>query len=313
MDGPSFHSRTTLRIGIDLGGSKSEIALLTPDGRTLCRYRRPTPRGSYEAILQSVVSLVQEVEDRWKVRGIPIGIGTPGSISPETGLLQNSNITELNGKPLRKDLQELLGPRVRIENDANCFTLSEARDGAACHARVVFGVILGTGTGGGIVVEGKLLPGVNRVAGEWGHNPLPWPTPEEFPGPPCYCGKRGCIETFLSGPGLSLDFRTKTGLELSAQIIAERSRQGDMQCREAILLYIDRLARSLACVINILDPDVIVLGGGLSQIPAIYTEIGKFLPRYVFFSHTPRTRIVRNLHGDSSGVRGAAWLWDLES
>lgn len=292
------------RLGIDLGGTKIEGALLHADGHLAPRIRVPTPQGDYGTTLEAIAKLIAELAPDAPL--MPVGICTPGALSPATGLLRNSNSVCLNGKPLLDDLQTHLKRAVRIANDADCFALSEASDGAASGAASVFGVILGTGTGGGIVIEGRLLSGPNAIAGEWGHNPLPWPNTDEIPGPPCYCGKHGCIETFLSGPGLARDH----GEALDGRAIVSAARSGDPHAEATMARYHDRLARSLASIINILDPEVIVLGGGLGQIPSLYTEIPSLLPRYVF-SDTVRTRILPPEHGDSSGVRGAAWLWPL--
>jgi fructokinase len=294
-----------LRLGIDLGGTKTEIIALDADGRELRRRRVTTPRCDYEATVQTIAALVADTERELGARGT-VGIGTPGAISPATGLLRNSNSTWLNGRPLLHDLIERLDRDLRIENDANCFALSEATDGAAAGHRVVFGVILGTGVGAGIVVDGKLLAGPNRIAGEWGHNPLPWPRGEERPGPACYCGKTGCIETFLSGPALTRDHARQTGLELSAEEIAAAV-HGEACSLASLQRYEERLARALAHVINILDPDAIVLGGGMSNIPRWYETVPKLWTQWVF-SDRVDTLLLRNLHGDSSGVRGAAWL-----
>jgi len=296
---------TQARIGIDLGGTKIEAALLHQDGRLDPRIRVPTPQGEYEATLDAIAGLVSDLpagEDN-----TPVGICTPGAISPATGRLRNSNSVCLNGKPLLEDLQARLRRPVRIANDADCFALSEASNGAGTGANSVFGVILGTGTGGGIVINGHLLTGPNAIAGEWGHNPLPWPDANEIPGPACYCGKRGCIETFLSGPGLARDH----GGSADPQLIAQAAESGQADAVATMERYHDRLARALASVINILDPEVIVLGGGLGQISSLYQEVPLLLPNYVF-SDTVRTRILPPAHGDSSGVRGAAWLWPLQ-
>jgi fructokinase len=292
------------RIGIDLGGTKIEAALLDADGRLAVRRRIATPQGDYEATLQTVADLVTGLVPHQP--DAAVGICTPGSLSPASGLLRNSNSECLNGKPLLDDLHAYLGRPVRIANDADCLALSEASDGAAAGARSVFGVIIGTGTGGGIVVDGKLLSGPNAIAGEWGHNPLPWPQEEELPGPRCYCGKRGCIETFLSGPGLARDH----GGGIDTRAIVEAARSGDPRAQTTMARYYDRFARALASVINILDPDVVVLGGGMGQIDSLYREVPRLLPRYVF-SDTLRTRLLAPRYGDSSGVRGAAWLWPL--
>ena len=292
------------RLGIDLGGTKIEGALLDADGRLAERIRIPTPQGDYEATLQAIAGLVDRLTP--DLPEAPVGICTPGSLSPASGLLRNSNSECLNGRPLLDDLRARLRRPVRIANDADCFALSEASDGAATGAASVFGVIIGTGTGGGIVIGGKLLSGPNAIAGEWGHNPLPWPRAEELPGPACYCGKHGCIETFLSGPALAADH----GGNLDARAIVDAAQSGEPRAQGAMARYHDRLARSLASVINILDPEVIVLGGGLGRIASLYREVPRLLPRYVF-SDTVRTRLIAPRHGDSSGVRGAAWLWPL--
>lgn len=284
-----------MRIGVDLGGTKIE-AIALDGAREVFRKRIPTPRGDYAATLRAVAGLVGEIGEG------TVGIGIPGALSRVTGLVKNANSTWLIGKPLREDLENALGREVRLENDANCFALSEAVDGAGKGAAVVFGVILGTGVGGGVVVHGRLWSGPNAIAGEWGHNPLPSPTPGDLPLPACYCGRAGCIETYLSGPGLSRDHAQATGANLSAQDIV--SLQG-----ESVARYEERLARSLASVINVLDPDVIVLGGGMSNVRRLYTEVPRLWGRYVF-SDQVATRLARNAHGDSSGVRGAAWLWD---
>ena len=284
-----------MRIGVDLGGTKIE-AIALDGAREVFRKRIPTPRGDYAATLRAVAGLVGEIGEG------TVGVGIPGALSRVTDLVKNANSTWLIGKPLRKDLEDALGREVRLENDANCFALSEAVDGAGKGAAVVFGVILGTGVGGGVVVHGRLWSGPNAIAGEWGHNPLPSPTPGDLPLPACYCGRAGCIETYLSGPGLSRDHAQATGANLSAQDIV--SLQG-----ESVARYEERLARSLASVINVLDPDVIVLGGGMSNVRRLYTEVPRLWGRYVF-SDQVATRLARNAHGDSSGVRGAAWLWD---
>jgi fructokinase len=295
-----------MRIGVDLGGTKIEAIALGPGGRELARRRIPTPR-DYRKSIAALVELVAGLEHQLGERGT-IGVGTPGAISPATGLIKNSNSTWLNGKPLDRDLAAALGRPVRLMNDANCFALSEASDGTAAGARVVFGVILGTGVGGGLVVHGHCLEGPNRIAGEWGHNPLPWPRPEELPGPACYCGQKGCIETFLSGPGFEKDHAARSGTPLASPDIVARATAGDDIAAESLARYADRLARGLASVINIVDPDVIVLGGGMSNIDALYDLVRERLPRHVF-SDEVATRLVKNRHGDSSGVRGAAWLW----
>jgi fructokinase len=295
-----------MRIGIDLGGTKIEgIAL--EGGRELCRTRVPTPRGDYRGTINALVSLVGQIERAVGASGT-VGIGMPGTISPATGLVKNANSVWLIGKPFAEDLQAALARPVRLANDANCFALSEAIDGAAAGAEVVFGVILGTGTGGGVVVRRHVLTGPNAVAGEWGHNPLPWPEAAEWPGPPCYCGRTGCIETFLSGPGLERDHAAATGELASGPVIVARAAAGDQLAAASLRRYEARLARALASVINLLDPDVIVLGGGLSAIPSLYTEVPRLWGPFVF-SDTVTTRLVPPRFGDSSGVRGAAWLW----
>jgi fructokinase len=300
-----------MRIGIDLGGTKIEVIALADRGAeagaALLRHRVPTPAGDYEGILDAVAALVEEAERGTGQTGT-VGIATPGAISPATGLLKNSNSTVLNGKPLARDLEARLGRPIRMENDANCMALSEAVDGAAAHARVVFGVILGTGVGGGLVFDRQLHAGRNRVAGEWGHNPLPWARGDELPGPDCYCGKQGCIETFLSGPGLARDYRARGGCSRTAQEIAEAATAGEALAGECLDLYRDRLARSLAAIVNVLDPDAIVLGGGLSNVSCLYPDLSARLTPYTF-SADLGTPVLRALHGDSSGVRGAAWLW----
>jgi fructokinase len=286
-----------LRIGIDLGGTKIEALALDASGREMFRKRIPTPRGDYAATISAVVSLAREAGEG------TVGIGIPGAESRATGLIKNANSTWLIGKPLAKDLEAALGRPVRLENDANCFALSEAVDGAGKGARVVFGVILGTGVGGGIVIDGRVVTGANAIAGEWGHNPLPAPTAADLPHPPCYCGRIGCIETYLSGPGLSRDHEKTTGQRLAAEAIAALR-------NESLSRYEERLARSLAGVINILDPEVIVLGGGMSKVARLYTEVPSLWARHVF-SDRVETKLLPPVHRDSSGVRGAAWLWEL--
>ena len=296
-----------MRIGIDLGGTKIEIVALDRAGVALVRRRVASPAADYDAIVETIGVLVDEVEREAGERAT-VGIGTPGSASPATGLMRNANSTVLNGKPLPRDLERRLRRDVRMENDANCFALSEAADGAAAGATCAFGVILGTGVGGGIVVRGEVLRGANGIAGEWGHNPLPWPRPDELPGPACYCGKRGCIETFLSGPALAFDHRAHGGAASDARSIVAAAATGDPAARATLERYADRLARGLAATIDLLDPDAIVLGGGLSNVDALYAALPERLRDYTF-SETPNTRILPPKHGDSSGVRGAAWLW----
>ena len=297
-----------MRIGIDLGGTKIEAAALDASGAILIRQRTPTPAGDYAATLAAIAALVASLEAQIGVRG-SVGVATPGALSLKTGLIKNANSTVLNGKPLDHDLKQLLNRPVRLENDANCFALSEAVDGAGAGARVVFGVILGTGVGGGLVVDGAVIAGRNRIAGEWGHNPLPWPQGDERPGPACYCGKAGCIETFLSGPSLARGYTARVGgAAVDANAVAAAAGAGDAQALACLDLYRDRLARGLALVVNVVDPDVIVLGGGVSNIAALYDGLPALIARYAF-SDGVETRVVRAAHGDSSGVRGAAWLW----
>ena len=294
-----------IRFGIDLGGTKTEIVALDDGGRELLRRRVATPK-DYRDTLDQIATLVRDAEAQLGSSG-SVGIGTPGSLSRATGLLRGSNSVCLNGKPIKADLEVLLGREVRITNDANCFALSEATDGAGQGAEVVFGVILGTGVGAGIVVRGQVLTGPNAIAGEWGHNPLPWPNGTERPGPSCFCGQCGCIETFLSGPGLERDHLAATGERVPAQeIVARASKGGDADA--TMRRYEERLARALAHVINLLDPDVIVLGGGISNVERLYANVPGLWGQWVF-SDRVDTRLVRHARGDSSGVRGAAWLW----
>jgi fructokinase len=298
-----------MRIGLDLGGTKIEgIAL--EGAEVLFRRRIPAPRGDYDATLLAIRDFVATIQ-RETGRTGTVGIGIPGTISMPSGLVKNANSTWIIGKPLAADLERALGRPVRISNDANCFVLSEATDGAAQHVRNVFGVIIGTGTGGGIVIDGRVIEGRHRIAGEWGHNPLPWPAPDELPGPPCYCGSRGCIETFLSGPGLVATYAGLGGEpspSLSASDIAAQAEAGDARAAQALALYESRFARALASIINVLDPDIIVLGGGLSNIERLYKEVPPMWKAFVF-SDVADTPLVKAMHGDSSGVRGAAWLW----
>jgi fructokinase len=294
-----------MRIGIDLGGTKIEgIALRGSD--EVARMRVGTPRDDYQGTVDAIVGLVAALEQR-AGSSATVGVGIPGTISPATGLVKNANSVWLIGKPLLADLEQRLNRTVRMANDANCFAVSEAADGAAAGAGVVFGVIVGTGTGAGIVVRGEVVAGPNGIAGEWGHNPLPWPADDERPGPPCYCGRRGCIETFLSGPGLQADYERRTGRSRPPVEIVEAAR-GDQAAGHALARYAERMARALASVINVLDPDVIVLGGGMSNIASLYDEVPRLWAPFVF-SDTVVTRLVRAKHGDASGVRGAAWLW----
>jgi fructokinase len=291
------------RIGIDLGGTKIEVIALAQDGSESHRHRIDTPRG-YEATLAGIAGLVRDAEAR--VGDASVGIGIPGVISPATGLVKNANSIALNGHTFDSDIGALLGREVRVENDANCFALSEAVDGAGAGQGVVFGAILGTGCGGGVVVDGKVVRGRNRVTGEWGHNPLPWPHIDEIPGRHCWCGHWGCLETWVAGPSLARDCDGEGAHDASG--LPARAAAGEARARAALDRHADRLARGLAQVINLLDPDVIVLGGGLSNMQHLYTALPALIARYVFsdFVHTP---VVRNVHGDSSGVRGAAWLW----
>ena len=296
-----------MRIGIDLGGTKIEAVALDGNGHERFRHRVPTPRGSYDGTIEAVASLVDRAEA--VVGSSTVGIGMPGVISPATGLVKNANSTWLNGRPLAEDLASRLGREVRLANDANCFALSEATDGAAAGKTVVFGVILGTGVGGGLVVCGRVVTGANAISGEWGHNALPWPEHDERPGPDCYCGRQGCVETFLSGPGLSNDHLRRTGVTMDAATIVAEAARGDGAAQATVARYEERLARGLASIINVLDPDAIVLGGGLSNIAQLYDCVPRLWAKYVF-SDAVVTRLVRASHGDSSGVRGAAWLWE---
>lgn len=292
-----------MRIGVDLGGTKIEAILLDRSGETRARRRVPAPRGDYRLTLDAIVGLVRAVEAEAGVRAA-VGIGIPGALSKATGLVKNANSTWLIGHPLPGDLSQLLERPIRVANDANCFVLSEATDGAAAGARVVFGVIIGTGTGGGVIVDGQVIEGANAIAGEWGHNPLPWPTDDERPGPACYCGRCGCIETFLSGPALARDYGV---VDVDAREVVRRADAGDGAAEACLERYEQRLARALASVINVLDPDVIVLGGGVSNVARWYETVPRLWGRYVF-SDQVTTRLVRARFGDSSGVRGAAWI-----
>ncbi|HEV8016274.1 MAG TPA: ROK family protein [Stellaceae bacterium] len=296
-----------MRLGIDIGGTKIEAAALGADGAVLRRQRLPTPAGDYAGIIATIRTLVEDAEAALG-RADSVGLGIPGMLAPATGLVKNANSTCLIGRPFDRDLAAALGRPVRLANDANCFALSEAVDGAARGARVVFGVILGTGVGGGIVVDGRVLTGPNAIAGEWGHSPLPWPCDDERPGALCYCGKYGCTETFLSGAGLSRAYEASGGTPDEAVAIVARAESGEAAARAALDRYADRLARSLATVINLLDPEIIVLGGGLGQIQELYRAVPAKWGAYVF-SDTVATKLVPPRWGDSSGVRGAAWLW----
>ncbi len=302
---PSAHDGHA-RIGIDLGGTKIEVIVLGQSGTELFRRRAETPR-DYLGTLQVIEKLVEMADEHTAVRGC-VGIGIPGSISPITGLVKNANSTWLIGHTLHKDLEDLLGRPVRLMNDANCFALSEAIDGAGKDASIVFGVILGTGVGGGIVVDKKVLDGAQKICGEWGHNPLPRMSDQERPGPPCYCGRHGCIETFLSGPGMRRDHETVTGVALSTHEIVARAKDGDKPALATLDRYVERLGRALATVINVIDPNVVVLGGGMSRIPDLAYRTQEAIEPHIFTDEVT-TRVLQNEHGDSSGVRGAAWLW----
>ena len=297
------------RIGIDLGGTKIEGLVLDSAGAEKARLRVPTPAASYEDTLEGVIGVVGELERRAGVR-CTVGIAHPGAVSPATGLIKNANSTRLNGKPMKVDLERALGREVRMQNDANCFAVSEASDGAAAGAGIVFGVILGTGVGGGVVIDGRPITGAQAIAGEWGHNALPLPADGERPGPLCYCGRAGCIETWLSGPRLEQQFTEHTGRKLRATEIAETALSGDIEAAKHMEIYCDRLARALASVINVIDPHAIVLGGGLSKMAQLYARVPELWKHYVFSEpeHIV-TRLLPPKHGDSSGVRGAAWLW----
>lgn len=297
-----------MRLGIDLGGTKIEILALEADGTERLRQRVPTPTGGYEAVIEALRELVENTERALGVVRAPVGVAMPGAVSPATGTIKNANTTALIGRPLREDLERVLSRPVRLANDANCMALSEAVDGAGAGAEVVFGVILGTGTGGGIAVRGRVLTGRNAIAGEWGHNPLPWPRDEERPGPACYCGRSGCIETFLSGPGMQADHLAHGGPRLSAAEIAAAAEAGDPAARATRQRYAERLARGLASIINVVDPDVIVLGGGVSRVRWLYEAVPGLWAPWVF-SDRVDTPLRPAQHGDSSGVRGAAWLW----
>ena len=296
-----------MRLGVDLGGTKIEALVLADDGAELQRHRVPTPQGDYDGIVVAIRDLLAAVT-YGQPPGVPVGVAIPGAVSPATGLIKNANSTCLIGRPFEKDLEAMLGRPVRLANDANCFALSEASDGAARDAGSVFGVIVGTGAGAGIVIGGRLHEGPNLIAGEWGHAPLPWPDDDERPGLACYCGRCGCIETFLSGPGLSRSYEAAAGHFLQAREIAELAAQGDDLAEACMARYERRMAKSLAMVISILDPEMIVLGGGVSNIKRLYGNVPR-LWREFAFSDQLSTKLVQAVHGDSSGVRGAAWLW----
>jgi fructokinase len=295
-----------MRLGIDLGGTKTEIIAIGEQGRTELRERTATP-SAYASVIQTIGDLVHMAESRLGSRG-SVGVAIPGALSAQTGLVKNANSTALIGHPIDRDLARLLGRPVRVANDANCFTLSEATDGAGMNRHVVFGIIAGTGIGGGICVGGHLVEGPHRIAGEWGHNPLPAPRPDELSGAACYCGRQGCIESWISGPALSRQFRQRTGRAAPAADIAEAAVLGDQAAASLMDEFLDRFARSVALLVNILDPDAIVLGGGLSNIGRLADELPSRVEAYAFAPEAP-TLIVKNMHGDSSGVRGAAWLW----
>ncbi len=297
-----------MRIGIDLGGSKIEIIVLDEAGNVHLRQRTTTP-DSYEQRLTAIADMIAQAEADLALDAATVGIGTPGAISARSGLIKNSNSVCLNGKAFKQDIESLLQRPVRIANDANCFALSEAVDGAAKGATSVFAVILGTGVGGGLVINGQIHSGINSIAGEWGHNPMPWPRGGEWPGPACYCGRTGCIETLLSGPAMSADHLRYSDKQIDCKTIVELAEQADRQCQKTVQRYCERLARALAHVINIIDPEVIVLGGGVSNTHRIYQLVPELWGEWVF-SDEVATRLLQHKHGDSSGVRGAAWLWD---
>jgi fructokinase len=303
--------RQKLRIGVDLGGTKIEALAIGTDGREIVRQRVATPPG-YEESVEAIAQLVEELEQKAGRTGT-VGIGIPGIVVPDTGLVKNANSVWLNGQPLARDLEQRLGRPIRVMNDADCFALSEASDGAAAGAGVVFGVIIGTGVGGGIVVDGKCLAGANLIAGEWGHNPLPWMDTDEFPGPSCYCGRMGCIEMWVSGPGFERDHARRAGAPIAASEIVKAAAAGEPIASMSLNLYCDRLGRSLASLVNVLDPEVIVLGGGMSNVSDLPRRVAEVVPRYILAagatSSALKTRFVCARHGDSSGVRGAARLW----
>jgi fructokinase len=296
-----------VRLGVDFGGTKIEVAALDEDGRVLARRRERNP-GGYEDAVATVQELVAWADVEGGAAGAPVGVAMPGSLSPVDGRVRNANSTWLNGRPFDVDLQSALGRPVRTANDANCFALSEACDGTGAGARVVFGVIIGTGCGGGLVVDRALVGGANGIAGEWGHTPLPWPTPSERDPPPCWCGRTGCLETWISGKGLARDYEGATGARLAGEEIISRARAGELQAQQAFTRYVDRLGRGLAVICDILDPDVIVLGGGLSNVAELYPAVGPAIAPHAF-SDSFTTPVKAAAHGDSSGVRGAAWLW----
>ncbi|MFY9293676.1 MAG: ROK family protein [Methylorubrum rhodinum] len=301
-----------LRIGIDLGGTKIAGIALAPDGTTRAETRVPTPRGDYAGTLAAIAGLVAALEAEAGADGASVGIGMPGAVSRRNGLIKNANSVWLNGQPFAGDIAARLGRPVRVENDANCLAVSEAVDGAGAGAEIVWAVILGTGVGSGIALRGQALTGRNAIAGEWGHNPLPWPRDDERPGPACYCGRRGCIETWLSGPGLAADHLLRTGTTRTGEEIVAAALAGEPGAAATMARYLDRLARGLAHVVNVLDPDVIVLGGGLSRIESVVAVLPEKIAPHVF-SDAFDTPVRASLHGDASGVRGAAWLWGPEA
>jgi fructokinase len=301
----------SMRIGVDLGGTKIEAIALRGEREIALRKRVQTPQGSYEGTLDAIVALIATIEQELGRRDLPVGVGHPGSISPASGLIRNANSTCLNGMPLKQDLEARLRRELRLANDADCLAVSEAVDGAAAGARSVFAAILGTGCGGGWVIDGQLLMGPNAIAGEWGHNPLPWPRPEwgELPGPVCWHGLSGCQETWISGSALAADHARVAGEQLSSEEVVARAERGDAMAAATLARYEDRLARALAAIINVMDPEVIVLGGGVSRVDRIYQNVPKLWRHWIFSDHVV-TRLVPALHGDSSGVRGAARLWN---
>ncbi|MEM8744568.1 MAG: ROK family protein [Pseudomonadota bacterium] len=296
------------RIGVDLGGTKIAGILIGQDGSITAEARLDTPRDDYDQTIRAIANLVAQLTGRAQGTA-SIGLGIPGSISPATGRVQNANSTWLNAKPLKEDIETAIGRPVRIANDANCFALSEVTDGAGAGAKSVFGVIIGTGCGGGLVVGGHIVDGPRGIGGEWGHNPLPWPDAEEYPGPECWCGRRGCLETWVSGPGLAADHHRSFGDALTAEAIAEDARNGQADARQTLTRHASRLARGLASVINVFDPEIIVLGGGLSNMRHLYDDLPGLIAPHIFSDDT-RARIVPPAHGSESGARGAAWLWD---
>ena len=305
----------TFRIGIDLGGTKIEGLALSRDGAEVARRRIKTPK-DYQQTLLAIEGLISFLEEEASAAtgnaGLgSVGVGIPGTLSPATRVVMNSNSTWLNGHAFDRDLEAIVGRPIRVMNDANCFTLSEAADGAGKGAAVVFGVILGTGVGAGIVVGGHVLEGHQGIGGEWGHNSLPWPRDGEWPGPDCHCGRKGCMETYVSGPGMTRDHEEVTGQRLTTREIVSRAAGGDEDAGASYTRYVGRLARGLAAVINVLDPEIVVLGGGMSNSPTLPEDVQRVLPPHVFSDHVA-TRVVRNVHGDSSGVRGAAWLWPVD-